>query len=83
MAKKKLLTGLGQMRAKRYETIENSASACLIAPASRQNVSKISPLIGGIGALAIKESIAFESAFANVKKTVIGTEEQQKLERGI
>ena len=40
--------------------------------------------IVGIGALAIRESIAFESAFAKVKKTVIGTEEQlKKLERGI
>ena len=40
--------------------------------------------IVGIGALAIRESISFESAFANVKKTVIGTEEQlKKLERGI
>lgn len=41
------------------------------------------PLVG-IGALALRETITFESAFARVRKTVNATEDQLKaLERGI
>ena len=71
---------------KGMKRIENSAKRMSYSTARLGKImsKNITAPIVGIGTLAIRESIAFESAFANVKKTVIGTEEQlKKLERGI
>lgn len=71
---------------KGIKRIENKAKRMSESTAHLGKImsKNITAPIVGIGALAIRESIAFESAFAKVKKTVIGTEEQlKKLERGI
>jgi len=89
MAKKKVTYWFGADITefeKKVKQIEYSAKRMSYSTARLGKImsKNITAPIVGIGALAIRESIAFESAFAKVKKTVIGTEEQlKKLERGI
>lgn len=89
MAKKKVVYWFGaditefekKLRQIENQTQRMAASTKRLGAMMSKNIT--APLTG-LGALAIRESISFESAFANVKKTVIGTEEQlKKLEKGI
>lgn len=68
---------------KRIEYKMGKASATLQKFGSSLTRNVTMPLVG-LGALALRESISFESAFARVKKSVGGTDAELKaMERGI
>ena len=64
-----------------YKLGKMSANAQRFGSAMTRNVT--TPLVG-LGALAVREAVKFESAFAKVKKSVGGTEAELKaMENGI
>ena len=64
-----------------YKLGKMSANAQRFGSAMTRNVT--APLVG-LGALAVREAVKFESAFAKVKKSVGGTEAELKaMENGI
>lgn len=89
MAKKKIKYVFGAdvtelergMKRVEYKLGKMSANAQRFGSAMTRNVT--APLVG-LGALAVREAVKFESAFAKVKKSVGGTEAELKaMENGI
>lgn len=89
MAKKKIRYVFGAdvtelergMKRVEYKLGKLSANAQRFGSAMTRNVT--APLVG-LGALAVREAVKFESAFAKVKKSVGGTEAELKaMENGI